>query len=607
MTQTGQETAAWASQEIFSAIDRRFADMIARLSGVAAPELWLAAALASNTVQNGHVCVDLRSAAGTPLGTGERPGECGPVCPPWPAWADLLRATSAVGAPGDFRPLILDPAGRLYLYRYWHYEKVLIDFIRTRAIPFTDRPGSNVVAESLARLFPEPGPHRTAASATITRPLAVITGGPGTGKTSAVVKILALLLEHARGERFRVALAAPTGKAAARLRDSVKKAKEGLDCSPEIRARIPEEASTLHRLLGSIPHSARFRFDAGNPLPLDAVVVDEASMVDLPLMAKLVQALPAECRLVLLGDKDQLASVQPGAVFGDICGGGRNGAPALSSSIVTLHKSYRFGEASGIGRASRQVNAGDGAAALETASGAFRDISWKDLPAPGALEAALQSLVLAGYGPYLAAATPEEAFQAFGRFRVLCAVRQGPFGVDAVNEAIIHILWRARLIGAAERWFPGQPVLITRNDYRLRLFNGDIGLVVRDGQEGSTGTTVLFPSEGGTFRRIHPMRLPDHETVYAMTVHKSQGSEFDHILMVLPPVASPVLTRELIYTGLTRAVRRVDVWGDRGVFIQAAGRRTDRASGLRDALWPSGPEGKWGGTGKAISQKNLPF
>jgi len=611
---------AWRASGHLNAIDCRFADLVLSLSSGNAPEVWLGAALASKAVQEGHVCLDLTTASEKPFADEEGDGAGVCVCPPWEEWRDVLRTSKAVGAPEDFTPLVLDEAGRLYLYRYWHYEKVVAEFLRARFVESAAVLDFSILRPGLDRLFPvsdEAGPdyQRVAAMMSACRRMAVITGGPGTGKTTTVVKILAFLLELEHDRRIRIALAAPTGKAAARLRESIKKAKEELRCTPEIISRIPEEASTLHRLLGSRPHSTRFRFDAENRLPFDVVAVDEASMIDLPLMAKLVQALPPACRLILLGDKDQLASVQPGAVFGDICGreplsysaefcqmieqglrrrleAGIVSSSSAQDSIVTLRKSYRFGASSGIGTVSALVNQGAAEAALEAmTSGRYGDIRWRDLPAPGALEKALEKTILAGYGPYLKESTLEAAFKAFGAFRILCALRQGPFGVAAVNQAALSILDREGLINAAELWFRGRPVLVTRNDYQLKLFNGDIGIAFPDTDApGESAKSVFFPSEGRQLRKVLPMRLPENETVYAMTVHKSQGSEFDSVVIILPDNQSPVLTRELIYTGITRAKREVEIWGNRQVFMEAIGRRIARTSGLHDALWHGTPD-----------------
>jgi exodeoxyribonuclease V alpha subunit len=610
----------WIAQGFLNAIDRQFADLIVQLAGNRSLELWLGAALASNAVQKGNVCLDLKSAAGMPWFEEESAANDTLVCPSWEVWRGALRAAKPVGAPGEFKPLILDDAGRLYLYRYWRYEKILADFFQARIqapAPDVDFP---LLRRGLDRLFPrdgaeQPDYQRIAVLAAVCRTLAVIAGGPGTGKTSTVVKILALLLEQARETRLRIALAAPTGKAAARLRESVKKAKQGMPCPADILDLIPEDVSTLHRLLGSVPHSTRCRFDESNPLPYEVVVVDEASMIDLPLIARLATALPPHCRLILLGDRDQLASVQPGMVFGDICGAGElppwsadfgrlvesgsgdrmeealaaGSTVGLQDNIVTLQKNYRFGERSGIAAVSRLVNLGEGGSALDAAAGGrHADIAWMDLPPPGRLESALEAIVLECYRPYLEAPAPEAVFEAFSRFRILCAVRRGSFGVAAVNQAVMKILERAGLINGGDRWFRGQPVLITVNDYQQRLFNGDIGIILPDTEDPAKDAPrkVFFPAEAGGFRKLLPMRLPEHEIVYAMTVHKSQGSEFDRVLLMLPPVPAPVLTRELIYTAITRASHRVEIWSPRPVFLEAAARRIARTSGLRDALWP---------------------
>ncbi len=600
-------------------IDRHFADLIKSLDPDRDGALWLAAALASNATQKGNVCLDLRAVAGKALTLGEPPDAAPIQCPEVSSWRGTLASARTVGAPGEFKPLILDRQERLYLYRYWSYEQSLAIFMLSRASRILDVPDPALQSDALERLFPptqgnDPDFQRIAALLASCRMLCIITGGPGTGKTSTVVRILALLLENSGSRKLRISLAAPTGKAAARLRESVKRTKNSLICDASIKDQIPEEASTLHRLLGFTGSATRFRFDSENPLPRDVVVVDEASMIDMPLMAKLVQALPNSCRLILLGDRDQLASVQPGAVFGDICDTGRrhpysaqllgaigrrSGAdlqpdtpaaqPGLQDSIVTLQKSFRFDEQSGIGSISRLVNQGLGPAALAAAeSGHYKDILWRDIPSPRRLEEALEELIVEAYGPYLKAASPEEIFDAFGRFRILCPVRQGPYGVETVNRIATNILARANLIRPSEQWYRGLPVLITKNDYQLRLFNGDIGIILADpDDQGGTAPVkrAYFPTETGEFRKIFPMRLPENEPVYAMTVHKSQGSEFERILLLLPPVWTEVLTRELLYTGMTRAMKRVEIWGNREVFLQAVSHRIERASGLRDALW----------------------
>jgi exodeoxyribonuclease V alpha subunit len=517
-----------------------------------------------------------------------------------------------VGRAGEYRPLVLDDGNRLYLYRYWEYQERLAAAIRQRVSKVEACPDMAVVAKRLARLFPEEEPdginwQKVAAFTALRRRLCVISGGPGTGKTSTVARILAFLVEQAP-QRLAIALGAPTGKAAARLQEAVKEAGERLDVPPEVKAALPQDASTLHRLLGSVPGSPRFRHTSENPLPVDAVVVDEASMVDLPLLSKLVQALPSQGRLILLGDRDQLASVEAGSALGDICDSAGEGGfsrsfgedlrqvagyglevgegddrPLLRECIIHLTKSYRFGSGSGIGALCRAVNAGDGHAAVGLLSGAHPDLGWRRLPPPEKLPGAMRGLVEEGFTEYLQSDDPSESFRCFERFRILCALREGPYGLVALNRAVEGILRERGLIASGGPWYRGRPVMITKNDYNLRLFNGDVGVVLPD-PAASGELRVFFLAPEGRVRKLHPLVLPQHETVYALTVHKSQGSEFDRVLLILPDTESRILTRELVYTAISRARARVDVWGNEAVFRNAVSRRIERTSGLQDAL-----------------------
>ncbi|MDY6837412.1 MAG: exodeoxyribonuclease V subunit alpha [Thermodesulfobacteriota bacterium] len=607
---------------ILSQLDVHFARFMARLAGTQAPELRLAAALASSHTRQGHICLNLASLAGNAL-LEKEDGKDPIACPTLRHWIEKLRGTIVVGTPGEFKPLILDDSARLYLHRYWDYEEKLACLILGRVREHEGDIDTARLKEGLGRLFGNAStsspPGRTqpmdwqkiAAFTSLVNKFSVISGGPGTGKTTTVAKILALVLEQPNPKRVRIALVAPTGKAAARLQEAVVGATEELHCHDKIKEQIPEKASTIHRLLGSIPGSPYFRHHADNLLPLDLVVVDEASMVDLALMSKLVQALPPQARLVLLGDKDQLASVEAGAVLGDICdtGGGHTFStpfkgylkevtgydmgtertekdkPGISDCIVQLHRSFRFGSHSGIHGVSTAVNAGDGNLAADPViAGQYQDVRWKHLPQPHVLPAAIRDAVINGYRDYLKAKDVEEVFHRFDRFRILCALRKGPYGVVALNVLAERILKDEGLIDPAGQWYAGRPVLITSNDYTLSLFNGDVGLALPD-PVADNDLRVFFPAPGGTLRKIHPIRLPEHETVYAMTVHKSQGSEFDKLLLLLPDRDAPVLTRELLYTGITRAKEAVEIWATEAVFRTAVSRRIERTSGLRDALW----------------------
>ncbi len=598
---------------IISYLDIHFARFMTELVGWDDPDLLLAAALVSSYTGQGNVCLDLTSVAGKSL-LKEEYEQKNVFCPELTEWRKKLEKCAVAGTPGEYKPLILDNQSRLYLYRYWEYQEEITRFIVGRVNDENQYMNIPVLKQGLERLFP---PNKTrevdwqniAVFTALLKKFCVISGGPGTGKTATAAKIIALILEQAHTEKVRIALAAPTGKAASRLQEAIKVAKEKLDCSDSIKKAIPCEASTIHRMLGSIQGSPYFRYNAQSKLPADIVIIDESSMVDLALMSKLVQAIPDKARLILLGDKGQLASVEAGATFGDICDSqNAHGfskhfckevkkvtgydietkpdnelARGICDCIIQLQKSYRFGSESGIGAVSRAVNEGNAElSATILKDDKFSDIRWQDLPRPYELERCIKDAVINGFQEYLKTDDPWQAFDLFERFRILCALREGPWGVSALNLLVERILKEAKLIEPDKLWYSGRPLLITRNDYHLRLFNGDVGIVLADSKND---LLAYFPAADGTLRKLHPLRLPEHETVYAMTVHKSQGSEFDRVLMLLPDRDYPIMTRELIYTGITRARKEVEIWGVESVFCNAVLRRIERTSGLRDALW----------------------
>ena len=478
-----------------------------------------------------------------------------------------------------------------------------------------------VLKDGLKRLFKSPTPlidwQQIAAIAAVLNRFSVISGGPGTGKTYLVAKILALLIEQDGGSDLRIFLTAPTGKAAMKLSETIKNAIQTIPCPDAILDAIPTEASTIHRLLKTVPHSPYFHYGEGNPLPADVVVVDEASMIDLALMSKLFQALSADARVILVGDRDQLASVEPGSVMGDICDqyhinyfsekfcehvnqliGVPINAPdirilpveGLHDSIITLHKNYRFSETGGIGGFSNAVKSGNAVEAAELLAQTDEPgIIWEDAFSAGALQVILERSIIKEYSPYLQTAEPFAALEKFNRFQILCALNKGPFGIQAVNHLIEQVLIRNGFITAAQRsqypWYRGRPIIITRNDYQLGLYNGDIGITLPDQKDDDDTLYVFFPGSHGETKRFIPHQLPEHETVYAMTVHKSQGSEFAKILLILPDKDVALLTKELIYTAVTRAREQVVICGSKPILQTAISRGIDRTSGLRDALW----------------------
>ena len=609
---------------LFSEIDIHFAKFITDFSPDKDPDIFLAAALVSHATGNGDICFNLETAAGNPL-SDKHQDPISILCPKLAVWLEKLKNSPAVGRPGQMRPLILDEKNRLYLYRYWNYENSLSESIKKRA----DSPVAGLdfkqLKITLDRLFPGSEPQemnwqKIAATVASLKYFSVITGGPGTGKTFTVTKVLALLLEQVPGQKLQIYLAAPTGKAAARLKEAVEQAKSQMNCDESIKAAIPSEAFTIHRMLKPMTGSPYFRHNRENPLMADVVVVDEASMVDMALMAKLLAAVPENARLILIGDKDQLASVEAGSVLGDICdrnvmhgfsapfmnrikeltgedlehrehGVQTTGAQSgLQDAIVVLQKSYRFAVGSGIGALSRAVNRADPEAAFQMlADKNDKFINWQALKADKGLFENLSRQIVSGYQSYLKTVDPAATLQRLQRFKILCALNIGPLGVHAINKLAEQVLRRQNLIPSdpmtENPWYAGRPVLITRNHYPLRLFNGDIGVTLPDAEADDDQLAVFFAGDSGAVRRFQPYQLPEHTTVYAMTVHKSQGSEFDEVLCILPDKDFPILTRELIYTALTRARKKITIWGTRSIIRNAIARQIERTSGLRDALW----------------------
>lgn len=599
-------------QDILSGADIAFSRFLEEHDREAPPEVLLAGCLTSYYFRQGNVCLLLEEVADQSLFEEAKDG-AKMQGPELSDWVEKLTRSPLTGGPGAFKPLILDAGNRLYMHKLWHYEQGLAQGIAERSKRSEDLKDEALFSDSLSRLFDntpegETDWQKVATVAAALNRFTIISGGPGTGKTSTVVRILALLLELEKKEESypSIALAAPTGKAAARLKDSILSMKESLPVSEEIQKAIPAEATTLHQLLGARRHSSTFRHNRDNPLPYVLIIVDEASMVDQALMSKLMEALLGHTRLILLGDKDQLASVEAGSVMGDLCAIEENklspefaeklsrlsitvppssvteDKEILTDHIILLTKSYRFKGDSGIARLAETVNRGLAEEALEVLeSNRYPEVYFMEDGETEHFARTLERIVTDYFEQIINASTPEEAFRAFNRFRILSAHRRGPKGVEYLNQMIEHMLHHRGFIAGHQNWYPGKPVIINENDYSQSLHNGDTGLCLPD----TDGNLQVHVSHEGSIRSLAPARLPDHSLAYAMTVHKSQGSEFNSVLLILPDQSSKILTRELLYTAITRARSEVIIGGRPSILSEGIQARLKRTSGLRDHLW----------------------
>jgi len=600
----------------FSPIDEYLGQFISSLHSKPQYNVQLAASLISRNLRDGHVCLNLNEYAGKFLQDDENQEKV-LIFPELSNWVENLKNDQCVGSPGEFKPLILDKHNRLYFHRYWQYEQDIVNLIRQRLNLISSISAKRENLQSKLRFyFPEMVQHEVywpavAAVASLYRKFLVITGSPGTGKTTTIAKILAFLNDISEKNRF-TALCAPTGKAAQRLESSIRNLKISSQWSEEIKNSIPNEATTIHRLLGSVRYSPYFQYNENNLLPYDLVVVDESSMVDLPLMAKLMNALSTNAQLILLGDKDQLASVEAGAVLGNICyphplnefsdsfekvisdiygkkANVNHKPPGIHDCIVELKQNYRFHEDSGlsiISQAIKDVNCEKIDAFLKVSD--FSDVHFNPLYRTKKMAADMLGLISEFYRDYLNAVnlndrSPEDMLELFERYRVLCALRGGFWGVEQMNRLLEKSFADKGLINLNSLYYAGRPVMVVQNDYQKKLFNGDIGIVLRDPSDENK-LKVFFRDKDDGIRKLSPERLPRHETVWAMTVHKSQGSEFDRIALILTDMDNPLLTRELIYTGITRARVYAGLWSDPKILIKAIKNPTTRHSGLTDAL-----------------------
>lgn len=590
------------------AIDHHLATLLCQELNAAEDSLLYNAIVGvSQALRAGHSCLDLTAVAEQPVLINNE--EATQIC--FPALAELLAHLSSLPLnPTDHRPLVLDRQ-RLYLRRYWLFEDELARALAAR-LPQRPLPQpASVITQCLDELFPTTSSdidwQRVAAAAVLDNQLTVLAGGPGTGKTYTVTRMLAAL-QQLHDETLVIQLAAPTGKAAQRLSESICQAKQQLaqqnGISHSLLEQLPEQASTLHRLLGVIPNSVQFRHNAQHPLALDVLVIDEVSMVDLPLMTRLFRALPAAARVIMVGDPEQLPSVAAGSVLSELAPLPHPGYSAARHQqlsqrlptalpaeyankdkhagydhLVLLQHSRRFAAGGEIGELAQLIIAGESKRSWERLQTTHQEIACIDT---ATAHQQVQRWCEQYYRAVFNAESAEAALAALNDFRMLTATRGSLQGVTALNEQVEQWAVRVGFIGPHETWYHGRPIMVTENHYGLGLFNGDLGIAWwREGR-----IQVAFEDVNGNgLRWYNPGRLPNHETVWAMTIHKTQGSEFKHIALILPEHSSPILTRELLYTGLTRARQFAFIMTGEAIWKSTVSQRVQRYSALAERVF----------------------
>lgn len=605
---------AWSQAAGLRVFDIEFADWLCREHAESAEWFWFVAWCLAYQASQGHVCVDLDQ----PLTLATMPEALLAQLPTSAQLRASLAQCRLAGAPEAATPLVLMPSGKLYLRRFYRLEYALARQIAARCAPGIDGADTELVAR-VARLLDTlfdadvatQGQKLACANAILNR-FAIVAGGPGTGKTTTVVRLLAALCEVEALNSEAICLVAPTGKAAMRLSQSIRDNRERLIETSGLGARIPETASTIHRLLRFSRARQAFHFNRSNPLPVRVVIVDEASMIDVSMMLHLLDAIPVDARVILLGDHYQLSSVDEGSVLAQLCGDLSCHAysaqhrqrllqlvdhvPAaadeaaqgpLADATSVLRFSFRFGDGTELGALARAINAAD-VDAVFAALRASREhapddpalaLRWLDNAAVVLQE--ITTLAVTQASALVAARDTAESFRILSQFRVLCATRDGAFGVEALNQQIVSRLnllmsWQRR------RVYAGLPVIVLENDYDTGLFNGDTGVVVE--QDGVFKVAFETDGNAATFRVVPLSCLPRWEPAYAMTIHKSQGSEFERVALVLPPSPLPLLTRELLYTGVTRSRSGVALFATDAVLRHALSCSGLRQSGLAELL-----------------------
>ncbi|WP_428236810.1 exodeoxyribonuclease V subunit alpha [Gracilimonas sp.] len=587
------------TEDVISLLELEFVRFLKQIEPDVKQEVLLAASACIFAQQKGHVCLDFEDWKDEYLFEDAK-SEIKLTDSLKKDWNKALKESNLVSKGTELHPLVLE-GSRLYLHRYWKYEEELCAWLKQKAAPRLElkekhKKAIQSVLPPANDLFEVNWQH-VAVQLSFLKDLLVISGGPGTGKTFTVLNIIAAQAQAHAQQDFRIALAAPTGKAARRLSESIESGKKNLN--PEVLSgiEIPESALTVHKLLGSDFRGSTFKFNEENHLPYDLVVVDEASMLDINMWVRLIRAIGPNTKLIVLGDKDQLASVEAGSILGDICGGENTFSEGVSSSlrelqgidipvgdstspindcILFLTKSYRFGKNSGIQKFAEAVNASDADKAIAILKDHKSEgLSWIE-PDSRAIEEVFKTYVQDHYKDY--SQLPEkQRLAASHKKKILCALRRGPFGVEYMNERAERLIRRNEKRIDNREWYDGRIVMATRNDSLLKVRNGEIGIYQKKGE--------VIEFEGDRPVRVSAARLKDYEPAFALTIHKSQGSEFDKVAIILPNQVNTVLSKEILYTAVTRARLSTLIIVKEEILRRIIERTVSRKSGVKQKLW----------------------
>ncbi len=594
----------WKESGFITSLEVEFTRFLLQISPDESEKVLLAASACVYAQSNGHVCLDFQkweeeflfNEPGTDIQITEALKN---------DWISALKNSDLVSSGKELQPLVLED-DRLYLQRFWKYEEELAEWMKEKSSVVHDisekkKKVLRSLLVPLGDLFETNWQH-LAVMLSFLKDLVIISGGPGTGKTYTVLNIIAAHKMAHAGKPFRIALAAPTGKAARRLMDSIEEGRENLPKEYQSEMDIPDSALTVHKLLGANFRGSQFKFNEQNKLPYDMVVIDEASMLDITMWVRLIRSIGSTTKLVVLGDKDQLASVEAGSILGDICGGENTFSPAISTyvadingmklsttnakpmindCVVFLTKSYRFGEESGIGTFAQAVNASDAQQALsilkDPKSG---DINWVQ-PTAKNLKTVVSKYAVDHFEDYVRV-EEEERLEASNRKKILCVLRKSDYGVEILNQRIEHQIRQNLNLLTAQEWYEGRIVMATRNDAVLKVRNGEIG-IYKEGDPGS----IRF--EGEQAIKISSNRLKEYEPAFSITIHKSQGSEFEEVAILLPSQINTILSKEILYTAVTRARRSTLIIASEEIIKKTIERSVSRNSGVRNKIWETAP------------------